>query len=327
MLIGLLLTVFAAQSRTITDMAGRTVAIPQKINRVLPHDDKTAIFLYPYFGTKLISRGMNMDNVSLKYMAANFQKLPTLDIKNAEEVIKSRPDVIIAGVFLPEDIDRYELLSKKTKIPLIIIDLNIMKLDDSYRFLVKLFGETPKSKECLAYLNSFYETMSKVTKTNPKKNASVYLAVGNKGLRTAPVGSKHAQVLDLLKIKNVANIEIEAKGYAGVSIEQIMVWKPDYIFTVDKERNDPFTEINKSPLWKNIPAVQKKQVIHIPEDPFNWFDSPPSINRVPGLILLMELFYQYPTYKAHAMVKDFYRVFYNYPLTDAELSVLLLNRS
>ena len=316
-----------AQTRTITDMAGRKVTIPLKINRILPHDEKTGLFLFPVTGKKMIYRGLSKDALDLKCMSKDYCQLPQIDITNFEEVIKATPDIIIVGCFIPEDYSRYEKLSKKTNIPVIIIDLNLLKLDDSYKFLEKLFGETAQSKSCIAYLSSFYKELSLVRKNNKKRNASVYVAVGNDGLLTAPDGSKHAQLLELMNIKNAAQTDIQARGYANVSIEQIMVWKPDFIFTVDKADNDPFPQINSSELWKQIPAVQKKQVIHIPEEPYSWFGNPPTVNRIPGLILLMELFYHYPRAKAHLQIKEFYRLFYHYPLNDAELAKLLINRN
>jgi len=316
-----------AQTHIITDMAGRRVTIPVKINRILPHDEKTSLFLFPITGKKMSHRGLSKDALDLKYMSKEYSQLPEIDIMSTEEVIKAMPDIIIVGCFIPEDYSRYEKLSKQTNIPVIIIDLNLLKLDDSYRFLNNLLGETAKAKSCIEYLASFYKELSQVQKNNKKRNASVYIAVGNDGLRTAPSGSKHAQLLDLLNIKNAAQTEIQARGYADVSIEQIMVWKPNFIFTVDKTENDPFPVITSSKLWKDIPAVQKKQVIHIPEEPYSWFGNPPSINRIPGLVLLMELFYQYPRAKAHQQIKEFYKLFYNYPLTDAELAKLLINRS
>jgi len=320
-------TFLGAQTRIITDMVGRKVTIPVKINRILPHDDKTSIFLYPCFSGSIIARGANVEQNTMKYIGADYQKLPVVDVNNVEEVIKVNPDVIIVGCFANEGYNRYEKLSQKTNIPVIIVDLDILKLDDSYKFLVNLLGETPKAKSCIAYLASFYKEIAQVQKTNKKREASVYVAVGNDGLRTAPSGSKHAQLLDLLNISNAAQTDIQARGYADVSIEQIMVWKPDFIFTVDKTENDPFTVITSSKLWKDIPAVQNKRVIHIPEEPYSWFGNPPSVNRIPGLILLLELFYQYPRAKAHQQIKDFYKLFYNYPLTDTELAKLLVNRS
>ena len=316
-----------AQTRTITDMAGRRVTIPVKINRILPHDEKTSLFLFPVMSKKMIYRGLSKDELDLKYMSKAYRQLPQIDITSTEEVLKAAPDIIIVGCFIPEDYSRYEKLSRQTNIPVVVIDLNLLKMDDSYKFLVNLLGEDAQGKSCIAYLTSFYKELSRVRKNNRKRNASVYLAVGNDGLRTAPSGSKHVQLLDLLNIKNAAQTEIQARGYADVSIEQVMVWKPDFIFTVDKAENDPFALINSSGLWKDIPAVQKKQVIHIPEEPYSWFGNPPSINRIPGLILLMELFYHFPQAEAHKQLKEFYRLFYNYPLTDAELAKLLVNRS
>lgn len=316
-----------AQTRTITDMAGRKVSIPEKINRILPHDEKTSLFLFPVTGKKMIYRGLSKDALDLKYISKDYSLLPQIDIANIEEVLKAAPDIILVGCFIPEDYSRYEKLSRQTNIPVVILDLNLLKLDDSYKFVSNLLGETAKGKSCITYLSAFYTELSRVRKNTKKRNASVYVAVGSDGLLTAPSGSKHAQLLDLLDIKNAAQTEIQTRGYANVSIEQLMVWKPDFIFTVDKAANDPFPHINTSKLWKDIPAVQKKQVFHIPEEPYSWFGNPPTINRIPGLILLMELFYHYPRTRAHQQLKEFYRLFYNYPLTDAELSELLQNRS
>ena len=36
-----------AFSKTITDMAGRTIRVPDKIERILPYDPKASILLYP----------------------------------------------------------------------------------------------------------------------------------------------------------------------------------------------------------------------------------------------------------------------------------------
>jgi iron complex transport system substrate-binding protein len=310
-------------ARTITDMAGRKVSIPDKISRILPHDDKTAIFLFPYLGSRLVGRGANVEQASMQYIAPDFQRIPVVDVNSVEEVLKAKPDVLIAGLFLPEGQNRYVRLSETTGIPLIIVDLSLMKLDESYQFLASIFGETAASKSCLNYLQKFYKTMKETTTGKPKPNASVYLSVGEDGLMTAPIGSKHAQVFDLLNIRNVVQTEVPVKGFMTVSMEQVLLWKPEYIFTVDKGANDPYPIVTKNALWKAIPAVQKKHVIHVPEEPYNWFGNPPSINRVPGMYLLMKLFYQYPEATCRQSIREFYRLFYRYPLTDVEFEKLI----
>jgi iron complex transport system substrate-binding protein len=321
-----LVCAFCTLGRTVTDMAGRKVTIPNKITRILPHDDKTAIFLFPYLGSRLIGRGANVEQASIRYISPQFQRLPVVDINAVEEVLKAKPDILIAGLFLPEGQNRYIRLSETTGIPLIIVDLNLMKLGESYRFLSQIFGETANLKSCLNYLQNFYKTVKENTSGKPQTSASVYLSVGEDGLMTAPSGSKHAQVFDLLNIRNVAQTNVPVKGFFTVSIEQVLLWKPDYIFTVDKGTNDPYSIVTKNALWKTIPAVQKKQVIHVPEEPYNWFGNPPSINRVPGMYLLLKLFYKFPEAKYRQSVREFYRVFYHYPLTDAEFDTLLGSR-
>ncbi|MFM2292515.1 MAG: hypothetical protein RIS29_2328 [Bacteroidota bacterium] len=312
-----------AQSRTIIDMAGRKVTIPAKIERVLPHDEKTSIFLFPVAADKMIARGVNRDGSSeLKYINKRYADIPACDMLNVEEILKLNPDVVIVGCFIPEDYSRYERMSSRTNKPFILIDLNLDKLAKSYQFLSTLLGDKSKSEACISYLNKFYKELQSLKKGGLKNQSSVYLAVGNQGLQSAPSGSKHVQLFDELHLKNVVQSEISAKGYVQLSMEQIMVWKPEYIFTLDKGKDDPYTEILKSPLWKQIPAVQNKHIFHVPEEPFNWFGNPPSVNRIPGIIWLSEFFYNLPQPEAHKRIIEFYKVFYQYALSEKELNTL-----
>jgi iron complex transport system substrate-binding protein len=316
-----------AQTRVVTDMAGRKVTIPTKIERILPHDEKTSIFLFPVAGDKMISRGINREGGSnLKYISKRYSQIPVIDMINVEEILIQNPDIVVVGCFVPEEYSRYERMSSRTQKPFVIIDLNLSRLADSYRFISTLFGDKAKINACVAYLTDFYKEFEKIKKSGVKNNASVYLAVGNNGLQSAPSGSKHVQLFDELNLKNVVQTEIPAKGFAQISIEQIMVWKPDYIFTIDKGGNDPYTEIRSSVLWKSVPAVQNNHVFHIPEDPFNWLGNPPSVNRIPGMIFLSEFFYKNSQESAHRQIRDFYKLFYDYPLTETELVKLLRSK-
>jgi ABC-type Fe3+-hydroxamate transport system substrate-binding protein len=58
-------------------------------------------------------------------------------------------------------------------------------------------------------------------------------------------------------------------GLANVSIEQILVWNPDVVITIDQEfaatvRNDP--------SWASVKAVRDNRVHLSPKMPFGWVD-------------------------------------------------------
>jgi iron complex transport system substrate-binding protein len=94
--------------------------------------------------------------------------------------------------------------------------------------------------------------------------------------------------------------------------------------------SDPAGETNVLGLittgadWAGIKAVQDKRVYQIPHGPFDWFDRPPSVGRLLGVEWLGNLLYPdlYAT-DIKSTVKDFYKLFYHFELSDAQLSTLM----
>ncbi|MCS4516657.1 hypothetical protein JTS98_03245 [Clostridium botulinum] len=58
-------------------------------------------------------------------------------------------------------------------------------------------------------------------------------------------------------------------------MEQIISWDPDVIVSDSNVFNDS--------SWKQVSAVKQNKIYMIPNLPFNWFDKPPSINRLIGI--------------------------------------------
>ena len=140
---------------------------------------------------------------------------------------------------------------------------------------------------------------------------------------TDPAGSIHTEVFDFLKIPNASLVDMPTSGHAKVNMEQVISWNPDYIFAADfKGGLNAYSAITSSPLWAGIKAVKNKQVYKVPSEPFSWFDHPPTINRICGLIWLAQIFYNYPEEKAEAQIKQFYKLFYGYELSGTEYSGL-----
>ena len=60
--------------------------------------------------------------------------------------------------------------------------------------------------------------------------------------------------------------------------------------------------------------------------PFNWFDKPPSINRLIGVKWLTYIMYPNEVnYDIKEEAKDFYDIFYHINLTDEDLDIILDN--
>lgn len=268
-----------------------------------------------------------------KFILEQYQKLPNLggwyssNTGNMEEILKVAPDVIISfGTTGKKDIEQAEEIQKQLGIPVVIIDSELTKLDQAYTFAGELLGAQEKAAELGAYCKQSVEDVTAESKQiDDSKRVRVYYAEGAKGLETDPQGSRHTQVLDLVGGINVADVEMkEGKGLTQVSIEQVMKWNPEVIISWDDERGGYYSGIAKDSTWQGIQAVQNKKIYEIPTSPFNWFDRPPSVNRVLGIKWLGNLLYpELYAYDMKAEVKDFYKKFYHYELTDKEVEELL----
>ncbi len=311
-------------AREITDMAGRKVIIPDKITRVIPYDNKTNVLLYPIAQEKMIVKARAKVSPDLKYISKEYLRLPEADTRNLEEVIKLEPDFIVVGTFVDDKdgLDMYLHFAERVQKPIVFVDIELMHLDKSYAFLGELFQCKEKADRYVDFINDVYGMTKKmVTKENPSK---VYLANMNDGLRTTPDKSSHAQLFDIMHLQNVSKVKMNSNGFANVSIEQIMVWDPEYIFCLGKGQSSPYRNILKSSLWKIISGVKNDNVFFIPAEPFPWFDMPPSVNRLAGMIWFLEVFYDQEPAVTRRKIIDFYKLFYGYELTTKEYEQLFL---
>lgn len=317
--------VIGAEAKTVTDMAGRKFEVPPKVERILPYDPHTSILLFPAVADKMVARAMLPGTENYNFITEDYNNLPEVDIKNLEEVMLCKPQLIIAGVYLSKNrnMEPYNKLQKRTNIPVVVVDLTVDKLDKTYRFLGQLLGAVEDCSKLSNYIETLYFNTKALVATTSLNGISVYYTLGNTGLMTDPAGSKHTEVFDYLKIPNAAKVDIPSGGHAKVNMEQVMIWNPDYIFTADfRGGNSAYNTITSSPLWADIKAVKQGKVYRIPRHPFGWFDHPPSINRISGIIWLSEIFYGLPPEESKRQIIEFYKLFYQYKLNDEEYNAL-----
>ena len=113
----------------------------------------------------------------------------------------------------------------------------------------------------------------------------VYYARGPRGLSTGLGGSINVETIEMLG-RNVAG-ETQG-GLANVSIEQILLWNPDVIVTIDQEFA---ASVRSDPSWASVKAVRDNRVHLSPKMPFGWVDFPPGVNRLIGLWWLAKILY------------------------------------
>jgi iron complex transport system substrate-binding protein len=331
----------AAATQTVVDMAGRRVAIPAKVTKVFSTSPMGTIFMYTLAPDKIAGLSWRITDTERHYTLESFQKLPLLggsfggkqDTTNYEQLIKIQPSFILSlGDIDSMAIESADRLQAKLHIPVLMYDGGFEKIGTVYRKLGGILGVKSRAAQLAAYWRSVVTETRKVIRKIPQdQRIRVYYAEGVNGLETDPQGSRHAEVLDLAGGENVAKVP-EKRGYGRslVSMEQLLTWNPDLVIVCSDQgfaADRFYSKIFSDPVWAKLKAVKQKEVYEIPFAPFNWFDRPPSVNRIIGLVWLRHLLYPQYFMKADLgkATREFYRLFYHYRLSDAEVADILKN--
>lgn len=328
----------STSEQTITDMAGRKLTIPSEVKKTFSTSQIGIIMLYTLCPDKLCGWGFNLAEEEKKYISSKYYSLPVLGTwsgqngtGNIEQIIKVHPDVIFSmGTLTQSDIDASQKIQDKTGIPVIMVDGSLTKMDKAYDFMGNILNEKTKAKELGDYCNkTITDIKTQVEKIPANKRKKVYYAEGLKGLETDPKGSFHTEVLDFVGGINIADVQVkQGFGRAQVSMEQLLSWNPDVIIAgYDKDANGGgFNNILTDSSFKSIKAVSDKKVYQVPNMPYDWFDRPPSVNRILGVKWLANLLYpDYVKLDIKKEVINFYDKFYHHKLTDQEVNDLLKN--
>lgn len=319
-------------TREVTDMSGRKVTIPTKVDKVCSLSNNTTVDLYTIAPEKLVGLSFSPKADAKKYLDENFFNLPvigtTSDKKlDYESVLKLKPDLIVCSD--EDEVYPADDLQKQLNIPVVKVDTDLESTDKVYEFLGDCLGKQERAKELADYSRETLDKISKLVKKIPEdKKIKVYYAEGATGLQTDISGNVHTEVLDFVSGKNVADIsETKTGSMANVSMEQVLAWDPDIIFEgATASKGDFYNKVFSDPNWSNLKAVKNKKIYKIPALPFNVFDRPPSAARILGIEWLANLLYpEYVNLNINEETKVFYKKFYNYNLTDEDVQALLLN--
>ena len=148
---------------------------------------------------------------------------------------------------------------------------------------------------------------------------------GATGLACNAAGSSQADVIDLVGAVNaIVPEEVTNRGGGTtVSLEEVYVCDPDVILLT---AGGPYDEVQTNE-WSELTAVKNGAYYEIPNLPYNWMSSPPSVNRVLGVWWLGNLLYPaLYDYDMTEVAQEFYRLFWHDDLS-AEEAADMLSRS
>lgn len=324
-----------AETREITDMAGRKVTVPaaENIESVFSAGPVAAIFLYMVAPDKLLGWNYELNDVEKSIILDKYQDLPNFgmgDAVNYEAVIAANPTIAInSGKINDTMVSDCDALSESLGIPVVAVDNELNNSAEAFRFMGELLGVEDHAEELAQYAEQVFTDINALSDIPEEKKVSVYFGNGEDSLETAPRGSQHAQILDVINAVNVADLELGDGSRVQISAEQLLAWDPDVIVVngepkADKSGNSAAEDILSNPDYASLKAVQDQKVYGTPNAPFSWVDRPAGPNRLIGMRWFSALIYpEYIKCDINEEIHKFFDLFYHVDLSDEQLENVL----
>ena len=324
-----------AETREITDMAGRKVTVPtaENIESVFSAGPVAAIFLYMVVPDKLLGWNYELNDVEKSIILDKYQDLPNFgmgDAVNYEAVIAANPTIAInSGKINDAMVSDCDALSESLGIPVVAVDNELNNSAEAFRFMGELLGVEDHAEELAQYAEQVFTDINALSDIPEEKKVSVYYGNGEDSLETAPRGSQHAQILDAINAINVADLELGDGSRVQISAEQLLAWNPDVIIVngepkADKSGNSAAEDILSNPDYASLKAVQDQKVYGTPNAPFSWVDRPAGPNRLIGMRWFSALIYpEYIKCDINEEIHKFFDLFYHVDLSDEQLENVL----
>lgn len=326
----LLLCALSAQAKEITDMAGRKVNVPDKIERVFGSAPPLNVLLHAVAPETMVGLSFPVSEEAKPLFPARLQGLPVAggifgmgQQMNAETVLGLKPDIALAWKSPFIDVARIESAFVKTGVPVVFIQLDTLAdWPAALRYTGKLLGHEKTAEAQAVHVEQTLAKVSKFVAIIPEsKRPRVYYAEGPDGLATDCNTSFHTEAIELAGGYNVYRCQPkDHTGMERISLEQVIAFNPEIIVT--HERN--FAAIVRNePRWQGIKAVKEGRIYLVPKWPHNWIDRPPSVMRVLGVQWLASVFYPNAfAFDVHTQSRAFYTLFLGVTPSDVQIDAL-----
>ena len=319
-----------AETRPFTDSVGRTVELPQKIDRVAVSGPLAQIVLFALCPDKLVGIASAWDETAEQYFDAKYYDLPVLGQLyggkgelNLETLLGSGAQVVIdVGEPKKTIVEDLDALQEQTGIPFVHVTALTATMGDAYRKLGELLDMPEEAEALAAYCDRVYAKTLEISEAVEKRD--LLYVTGEAGLNVIANGSYHGEVIDLLS-NNLALVESPSSKGTGneVDMEQILLWNPDVILFAP---GSIYADVKDRAEWQTITAIQNGAYYEVPFGPYNWMGFPPSVQRYLGMIWMAELLYpETAQYDLYSEVAAYYELFYHAQLTEEQFNALVAN--
>ena len=252
-LLALSLTVACAEGKTITDMFGREVELPETVTRIIALEPSDCEMLCA-LGCEdaLVGRGKYCD------YPASVLELPAVQSgqnTNLEEILALQPQAVVMSDMAHTE-EQINLL-EQNGVKVIGTDANsIEEVYANVRLLGVIMG---KEAEAEAIVADMQATFADIAAKSEKTDKTIYFEVMplEWGLWSAGTGTFMHEMAEICGMKNAfADIE----GWQAVSQEQVIERDPDYIVLVTGMGEAAPDEVKARDGWAEMKAIKNNAI-------------------------------------------------------------------
>ena len=252
-LLALSLTVACAEGKTITDMFGREVDLPENVTRIVTLEPSDCEILCALGCEEaLVGRGKYCD------YPASVLELPAVQSgknTNLEEILALQPQVVVMSD-MAHTVEQVELLDQNG---VRVITTNANSIEEVYtniRLLGKIMG---KDAEAEAIIADMQATFDDIAAKSEKTDKTIYFEVMplEWGLWSAGANTFMQELAEICGMKNAF---ADVDGWQPISQEQVIERDPDYIVLVTGMGDVAVDEVLGRAGWNGMKAVQNSAV-------------------------------------------------------------------
>ena len=312
----------AAATQTVTDMGGTQVTVPTTVKKYADgwyaHNEVSIMLTQ---GKGVVAT--HCDPKSYQWMYKVCPEMNNAVVTfgkdfNYEDLVSLAPDVVF------DSTDNYREKLASVNLPLVNCMFKTFdEMKQSITLTAQVFGgEAPAIAE--KYNAELDKTLADIKAvTDPIAEADRPKVLHGNSVYTFTLDGTGTIIDDWISVAGGVNANPEdttGNAQATFSLEQIIDWNPDVIIT---GKADEVDQILSDPNWASITAVKNKAVYVNPKGVFGW-------DRY-GVEELLQIQWAaaklhadlFPELKIEQKVKDFYKTYLNYELTDEDVQLIL----
>lgn len=310
-----------ASSKTIVDTAGRTVALPDTVRRVIITCYGGATHEVSVMGAadRIVAQPSMQRFPNLLKMYPRFaatEDAGSFENVSIERIMALQPDLVIAGITAPRANRKIENLG----IPVVTAAIGRADIDvllNEFRMMGRIFGTGKRAAELVSFWKERLEFIRKRVSGIPLPKRKKVLYLGSESSLSTDGRRWWGQ--HFIAAAGGLNVAADAGPARQVTVEQLLVWNPDVIVVHNNKGSiSPDKSIKANLRMKSIQAVRDNRVHPCPVGAF-WWDRP-SPEAILGIMWLAKTLYP-ERMKGLDLKKEtlwFYKRFYNYALSAGE---------